>query len=98
MNKQELLNNISQLEQAAEEMDEPDKTFKLTDVSKLKISIEGMAISDIAQKMGSIDLPKIQEMDDNIQLAKQAISSHAQRVDAFNKAYEIIKGAIGLAI
>ena len=98
MDKQELLNKISQLEQAAEEMDEPDKTFKLTDVSTLKISIEAMAISDIAQKMQSIDLPKINEMEDSIQLATQAISSNAQRVHAFNKAYGIIKGVIGLAI
>ena len=98
MDKQDLLNKISQLEQAADQMDEPDKTFKLTDVSKLKISIEGMAISDIAQKMQSIDLPKIQEMEDSIRLATQAISSNAQRVDAFNKVYGIIKDAIGLVI
>ena len=98
MGKQELLNKISRLEQAANKMSEPDKTFKLTDVSKLKMSIEGMAISNIAHKMQSIDLPKINEMEDSIRLATQAISSNAQRVDAFNKAYRIIKGIIGLAI
>ncbi|MBO9492419.1 hypothetical protein J7384_18805 [Endozoicomonas sp. G2_1] len=98
MNKQELLDKISQLEQAAEQLDEPDKTFKLTDASKLKIAIEGMAISDIAQKMQSIELPKIQEMESSIHLATQAINSNAQRVDAFNKAYGIIKGALSLAI
>lgn len=98
MNKQELLDKISQLEQAAKQMNEPDKTFKLTDISTLRIAIEGMAISDIAQKLQSIELPKIQEMEDAIQLATQSTSSHAQRVDAFNKVYGIIKGAIGLAI
>lgn len=98
MNKQELLDKISQLELAANQMNEPDKTFKLTDVSTLKIAVEGMAISDIAQKMGSIELPKLQEMENGIQVATQAISSHAQRVDAFNKVYGIIKGAIGLAL
>tara|TARA_B100000497_G_C7343860_1_gene225530 strand:+ start:210 stop:506 length:297 start_codon:yes stop_codon:yes gene_type:complete len=98
MNKQELLDKISQLEQAANQMNEPDKTFKLTDVSLLKIAVEGQAISDIAQKMGSIELPKIQEMENGIQVATQAISSHAQRADAFNKAYGIIKSAIGLAL
>lgn len=98
MNKQELLDKITKLEQSANQMNEPDKTFKLTDVSKIKIAIEGMAISDIAQKIQSIGLPKIQEMEDSIHLATQATSSHTQRVDAFNKVYGIIKGAIGLAI
>jgi hypothetical protein len=98
MNKQDLLDKISQLEQAANQMNEPDKTFKLTDVSILKIAVEGMAISEIAQKMQSIELHKAQEMEDGIHLATQAISSHSQRVDAFNKVYGIIKGVIGLAI
>lgn len=98
MDKQELLTNIAQLQEAAEQMDEPEKTFKLTDVSILKISVEGMSISDIAQKMQSIELPKIQEMEEGIQLATQAVISHTARVNAFNKAYGIIKGAIELAI
>lgn len=98
MDKQELLKKISQLKQAAQKMDEPDKTFKLDDISKLKISIDSMAVSDIAQKMQSIELPKIQEMDDSIQLAVQAVSSHSQRVNAFNNAYGIIKSALRLAI
>jgi hypothetical protein len=98
MDKQELLANVAQLQEASEQMDEPEKTFKLTDVSILKISIEGMSISDIAQKMQSIELPKIQEMEESIQLATQAVTSHAARVNAFNKAYGIIKSAIELAI
>ena len=79
-------------------MDEPDKTFKLDDISQIKISIDSMAVSDIAEKMQSIELPSLQEMDSNIDLAIQATSSHEQRVSAFNKAYGIIKGAIGLAL
>lgn len=98
MDKQELLGKISRLEQAANQMNEPERTLKLTDVSMLKIRIEGMDISDIAQKMQDIELPKIQEMEDGIQLATQATSSHAQRVVAFNKVYGIIRGVIGLAI
>ncbi|MBN7818703.1 hypothetical protein [Bowmanella yangjiangensis] len=98
MNKQEILEKISQLEHSARKMNEPEKTFKLSDASKLKIAIEGMSISDIAQKIGSIDLPKIQEIEENISLAKQAKISHSQRVDAFNTVYGIIKDVIGLAI
>lgn len=98
MDKQDLLKKVSMLKQAAEDMDEPDKTFKLDDVSQMKIAIESMSISDIAQKMQQIDTPKIQEIDDSIQLALQATASHSQRVHAFNKAYGVIKGAIKLAI
>lgn len=98
MDKQSLLNKISQLEQAAQQMDEPDKTFKLDDISELKILIYSMAVPDIVDKMQSIDLPSLQEIDSNIQLAIQATRAHEQRVSAFNKAYEIIKGAIGLAL
>ncbi|MGR5159945.1 hypothetical protein [Vibrio owensii] len=98
MDKQALLKKISQLEQAAQQMDEPDKTFKLDDISQLKISIDRMAVSDIAEKMQSIELTSIKEIDSSIQLAKKATSSHIQRVSAFNIAYGIIKGAIGLAL
>lgn len=98
MDKQALLNKIAQLEQAAQQMDEPDKTFKLDDISQLKIFIESMSISDITQKMQSIELPKIQEMDSSIQLAIKATATHLQRINAFNKAYGIIKGAINLVL
>lgn len=98
MDKQELLTKITLLQKAAEKMDDPEKSFKLTDVSILKISIEGMSMSDIAQKMQSIELPKIQEMEESIQLATKAVTSHTARVNAFNKAYGIIKGAIVMAI
>lgn len=98
MTRQELLSKISELEQAAVKMDEPERTFKLTDVSILKISVEGLSVSDIAGKMQSVSLPEIQEMEESIQLATQAVSSHSTRVKAFNKAYGIIKGVIGLVI
>lgn len=98
MTKQELSDRISELLKAADKLDEPERTFKLVDVSRLKIAIHGMSVSDIAGKMQSISLPEIQELEDSIQLATQAVSSHSARVKAFNKAYGIIKGAIGLAI
>lgn len=98
MDKQELLGKISHLEQVANKMNEPDKTFKLNEVSKLRIAIDGMAIYEIAQKMQGIELSKIQEMDNAISLATKAISSQSERVNAFNKVYEIIKGVLKLVI
>ena len=98
MDKQELLNKIELLRQAAEQMDEPNRTFKLDDVSQLKIQLESMAISDIADKIRSIELPTITEMETNIQAANEAISNQSQRVEAFNTAYNIIKGVIGLVV
>lgn len=98
MDKQTLLHNVLLLRQAAEKIDEPEKTFKLDDVSQLKIAIESMAISDIAQKMQQIDTPGKQVIDDSIQLALQANLSQSQRLDAFNKAYGVIKAVMKLAV
>jgi len=95
MDKQVLMEKISQLEQATKTMDQPDKNFKLDDISKLRIAIDSMSISDIANKLRAVDLPSIQEMDGNIEMALKATSSHEKRVNAFNKAYGIIRGAVG---
>ncbi len=98
MDKQELINKIELLRQAAEQMDEPNRTFNLDDVSQLRIQFESMAISDIAEKMRSIYLPEIAEMNKNIQAANNATTNQSQRVEAFNNAYNFIKRAIGLVV
>ena len=86
------------LEQAAEGFNEPDKTFMLDDVSRLKIQLEGMAISDIVAKMNVISLPELGKMNANIQAAKNANSSQSQRVEAFKSAFNFIKSVIGIII
>lgn len=98
MDKQELLNKIESLEHAAEGFNEPDKTFMLDDVSRLKIQLEGMAISDIAAKMNAISLPKLDEMNANINAAKDANSSQSQRIEAFKSAFNFIKGVLGIVV
>lgn len=98
MTKEEILSKIAELEEAAKSMDEPDKTFKLSDIDQLKIELEGLAISDVAEKMRSISLPEIEQMDSNIAAAKDATAAHSQRVLAFNMAFEFIKGALGIII
>jgi len=98
MNKQELLDKIELLRQAAEGLDEPDKTFKLSDISILIIKLEALAISEITQKMNLISLPEISDMDAEIQAANNAINSHENRVLAFNNAFNFIKGAIGIVV
>jgi hypothetical protein len=98
MDKQALLNKIAQLEQAAGQMSEPQRTFKLDDISQLKITIESMAVEEIAAKMAAIDLPKLQEVDGNIALEVEASGTESQRIKAFNLAYGLIKGALGLVV
>lgn len=98
MEKQELLNKVGLLQQAAEGLDEPNKSFKLDDISRLKIQIEGMAISDIAQKMNSISFPDIAEMDANIQASNSVESAQQHKVEAFNSAFNFIKGVISVAL
>lgn len=98
MDKQEVLSKIEALRQAAEGFNEPDKTFMLDDISRLKIQLEGMAISDIAAKMNAISLPKLDEMNANIQAANSANASQSQRVEAFKNAFNFIKGIIGVIV
>ena len=83
MNKQEILNKIEVLSQAAEGLDGATKTFKLDDISRLKIKLEGMSISEVADKMSSISLPDISDMNEAIEEASDSINSHEKRVNAF---------------
>lgn len=94
MNKEQLIQKIESLIQAAEGLEGSERTFKLNDARQLKIKAEGMSIADIAEKMGAISLPQISEMDDAITEASDAIKSHNLRVQAFNKAYGFIKAAL----
>lgn len=98
MTKDEILEKIVVLRQAADSLEEPEKTFKLSDTDQLEIQLQGMAISDVADKMRSISLPDLEAMDANIQAASDATAAHSQRVSAFNRAYDFVKGALGIAL
>ncbi|RUO25571.1 hypothetical protein CWE09_02220 [Aliidiomarina minuta] len=97
-NKELLMKKTAELEQAAEQMDEPARTFALDDISELKISIKSQSLEDIVQKMQGFQLPEFDEMDKNIELAKQATQDQAKRVDALNKAAGIVKKAVNMAL
>lgn len=98
MNKQQLINKIEELRQAANGFEGATKAFKLSEISVLNIQIEGMEIHDIAAKMNSITLPDLASMDVAIENAASAIKSQQQRVHAFEQAYSFIKTALGMVI
>jgi len=98
MTRDQLLQSISELEAAANNMDEPDKTFKLSDIDQLKMELDGMALSDINARMAAISLPDINEMNSNIASAKDANNQHTQRVAAFNSAFQFITGVLKFVI
>ena len=98
MNKSELLNKIDQLRDAAENFEGYEKFAAKDDISNLKIKVNSMIISDIANKMSSISLPEIEDMDDQIKLANDAIKSNESRVSAFNSAYGFLKNALGIVL
>jgi hypothetical protein len=98
MNKQEILDKIDALKVAAEGFEGSTKTFKLDDVSRLKIKLEGMSIEDIANKMRAISLPDISDMNSAIADAASSIKTHEQRVSAFNKAFTFIKTSLSIVI
>lgn len=98
MNKQEIIDKIEELKLAAAGLEGATRTFKLDDISRLKIKLEGMSINDVANKMGSISLPDISEMNSAIEDATSSIKSHEQRVNAFNKAFNFIKTSLSIIV
>jgi len=98
MNKQEIVDKIEGLELAAENFEGATRVFKLDDISRLKIKLEGMSISDVADKMSLISLPDVSEMNMAIEDATSSIKSHGQRVDAFNMAFSFIKTSLSIVI
>ena len=98
MTKDELKAKIESMKSSAGTLEEPDKTFMLNDIRQLEIKALGLSASQIAQKMQSITLPSIQEMDENIQKAKDATNSHDQRVNYLNLALSFVKGALKFVI
>ncbi|MFC1573132.1 hypothetical protein ACFL6M_05985, partial [Candidatus Eisenbacteria bacterium] len=65
---------------------------------QLEIHLHGMAIADIADKMRSIPLSDLEAMDAEIAAARAATEAHSRRVAAFNRAYGLIKGALGIVV
>lgn len=98
MNRQELMEKIEALEEAASGLEGAARIFKGNDIKQLKIQIEGMAIDDIESKMSQIELPDLEDMDKAIQEASDAIKSQNDRVAAFDKAYSFIKTAVGVVV
>lgn len=98
MTKDELNEKIESMKSSAGTLEEPDKTFVLNDIRQLEIKALGLSASHIAQKMQSISLTSIQEMDDNIQKAKDATNSYDQRVSYLNLALSFVKGALNIVI
>ncbi len=98
MTKEELQNKIQELTEAANGLEEPDKTFALSDVDRLKIEVEGMALAEILQKLEQIKIPDLQEMDKQIKAAKDANNSATKRVDALNFALKLLKTGLGIVL
>jgi len=98
MTRDELNQKIAALENAASTLKEPDRTLISVKINDLKNEIDGMSLSDIADKMASISTPAIAEMDAKIKAAKDATAAQNMRVDAINSVMGLIQKGIGLAL
>lgn len=96
MNKDELLSKVSELESASNNLEGMAQAVGLAEIAKLKISIHGMDLDEIATKMAAITLPNLAKMDDYIQSASSANKTHDARVSSLNRAISFIKNAIGI--
>jgi hypothetical protein len=98
MTKEELETKIQELTEVANSLEEPEKTFKLSDINMLKIKLEGLALKELRQKMDQMKLPDWQEMDKQIAAAKIATEAHEVRLDAFNVAFELLKKGLDIVL
>lgn len=89
MTEQELKNKIAELEKAA-----GDDSMMRIKLNKLKIKLEGNILSGVLAKMEAISLPDIAQLDAQIQQANNAQLAHDKRVNAFNSAYNFLKGIV----
>jgi hypothetical protein len=98
MTRDELNQKIAALESAASTLEEPDRTLTSVQINNLKNEIDGMALSDIADKMATITTPTIADMDAKIKAAKDATAAQSMRVDAINSVIGLIKKGVGLVL
>ena len=98
MTRDELNQKIAALESAADTLQEPDRTLKTVEINTLKNQIDGMALSDIADKMATISTPTVAEMGKKIEAAKKATAAQNMRVDAINSVIGLIKKGFGLVL
>lgn len=98
MTRDELNQKIAALESCASSLEEPDHTLTMVKINDLKNQIDGMSLSDIAEKMSAITLPKIAAMDAKIKAAKDATAAQSMRVGAINSVVGMIKTGLGLML
>jgi hypothetical protein len=87
---------IQQLTEAADGLEEPEKTFKLSEINRFKFRLEGQVLDELRQKIEKIQLKDLKEIDTQIAAAKNATAIHQFRFDAFNVAFGLLKKALGI--
>ncbi len=98
MTKEEIESKIEELKESADDFGEPERTFSLGKVNQLEIELQGMVLSEITALMGSIDLPEIESMEQQIQAANDATKEQSERVEAFKNAFDFLKGCLEIVL
>lgn len=98
MTKEELLAHIEYLKKLATTLDEPDRTLKTVEIRTLENAVDGMSMQDIADKMGSIELPPLEEMDQKIEAARDAAEKEKAKIKTFETIINLVKPVLGLAL
>lgn len=91
MDKQAIMNKIEDLKIASDNLDEPEHTLLSGEIRRLKIKLEGMAISEITAKMDAISFPSISQIDNLIKEAKDAENSQSKRIGAIKVVVDMFK-------
>ncbi len=98
MTSKELEAKIQELTEAAESLEEPEKSLTIADIKILGIEIKGLALRNLRQKLDQINLPDIREMDQKIAQAKSASQAQHSRVLSLNSVINTLKTALDIAL
>jgi hypothetical protein len=98
MNKQEIMERLTELEQALVNFEGMKRINLQNKITMLKIDLEMLNTQQIVAKMNQISLPEIQELKDAVALATKANTDLDKRVQYFNTALGVIKKGLSFVI
>lgn len=93
-----LKDEINRLTAASSNLNEPDKSFSLNKIDMLGMQIDGLALSELKDKLAQISLPDLDELKTLTNAANDATKDHASRVNAINSSVNILKSVLEIAL
>jgi len=94
MTEHELELKLLSLTKLAENMPEPDRTFKLNEIDQLKIQLQGTALNELRTKLEQVTLIDNHAIDKKIVAAKETTATQETVLKTIDFSLNVIKIAL----